>query len=237
MLLTTWPPAPASLEPEPGWVHIFKLALDLSETTRQALRALLSANEQARADRFLLETSRQHFIAAHAQMRAILAGYTKSRPADLRFITGEQGKPALTQGEPRFSLSHSGDAALLAVSFGWEVGVDIEQQDRRIDYANVARRFFAPAETARLLALPPEDQPQAFFAIWTRKEAYLKARGLGLSIPLDSFEVSVPPETPLVIRSGQPGWSLYALDPGPGLTAALVVEGAAVAGLRCWNWR
>src|SRR5512133_1441322 len=173
MLPTAWPPAPAELKPEPGWVHVFKLALELSETTRQELRGLLSADEQARAERFLLEPTRQHFIAAHGQMRAILAGYTKQAPQVLRFITGEQGKPALNQGEPRFSLSHSGDAALLAVSFGREVGVDIEQQDRHIDYANVARRFFAPAETARLLALPPQGQPLAFFAIWTRKEAYL----------------------------------------------------------------
>ncbi len=229
-----WSSPPASLHAERDWVHVFRLALDLPDPIRAGLGRLLSPDEQARGARYMREIDRQRFTTARGQLRRILGAYSGMDPVLLRFTYNPQGKPALDQGEPHFNLSHSRGCGLLAVIFGRESGVDIETDERNVDYTNIARRFFSPTEAAALLALPADVQPRAFLNGWTRKEAYIKARGQGLSIPLDSFDVSLDDTPRLTCPDGN--WSLYTLEPGNGFSAALVVEGE-IAGIRCWDWK
>jgi 4'-phosphopantetheinyl transferase len=230
-----WPAPPASLAREPDWVHIFRLALDLPAARLEALSAVLNEEEAARAARYLRETDRQRFTAARGQLRCILASYLKAQPGELHFTYNPYGKPALLEGEPRFNLSHSEGLGLLAVAFWQEVGVDVERLDRQVDYTNITRRFFAPGEVAEFLSLPEADRPRAFCNGWTRKEAYIKARGMGMAFKLDGFEVSLSPGAPPRLSSPDPGWSLHTIDPGEGFAAALVVEGE-IEGMRCWDW-
>lgn len=240
--LLAWPDPPETLTLEPDWVHVFCFRLELSGERQEALRALLSPDEQARAARYCREADRCHFIAARGQLREILSAYTGTPAAGLRFAYSPQGKPALAEdpfslvGGLRFNLSHSAGLGLLAVAAGCAVGVDLEWSGRTVDTAAIAARFFAPGEIAALNHLPEAERRQGFFNGWTRKEAYLKATGLGLALPLDSFSVSLAPGDPPRLDTPRQGdWSLYALDPAPGYTAALVVAGRA-AGLRCWRW-
>ncbi len=229
-----WRPRPDHLSAEAGWAHIFRLQLDLPAARLAELKTLLAGDERERAERFMREIDQQRFTAGRGQMREILATYLGADPASLRFDYNPQGKPSLVEGEPRFNLSHSQGTGLLAVTFGQEVGVDVERLDREVDYANIARRFFAPAEVDEFFALPPAVRPRAFVTGWTRKEAYIKARGMGMSFSLDGFVVSLNPEAPVRLSAPDSGWSLYGIDPGEGFAAALAVEGE-IEGMRCWG--
>jgi 4'-phosphopantetheinyl transferase len=238
----SWSAAPARLSLERYWVHIYRLPLDLPGENLAPLAEILSTDERERAARYRRPLDGQRFSAAHGQMRQILAGYLGTEPGALQFTQNEYGKPGLNGGSNVvFNLSHSQGLALLAVSSCGQVGIDIEAIHTDIDRANISRRFFSPREASALAALPAHVQARAFFACWTRKEAYIKGRGLGLSIPLDTFEVSISPdEQPRLITPG-PGqppdetWSLYDIDPGPGYNAALAVAGR-IEGIRCWDW-
>ena len=175
-------------------------------------------------------------------LRRILAGYLGAAAETLQFRYGAQGKPALEGSfDLDFNLAHSHGLALIGVSRGRRLGVDLEWIRPDVADEGIAERFFAPGEVQKLVALRREDRDLAFFRCWTRKEAYIKARGEGLSIPLSSFCVSLSPEeTPkLVSVEGQPSevsrWTLHELDPGSGFAAALAVEGP-VSRLHLWNW-
>jgi 4'-phosphopantetheinyl transferase len=217
---------------EPGRALVFRLPLDLDDARLAGLTAILSKDESARAARFIPETSRRHFTAARGQMRQVLGALLGRDPAALRFELGSHGKPFLSGGELCFNLSHSGGLALLAVSANQEIGVDIEASTRVVEYENIGRRFFAPSEAAALLELPEAEHARAFFNIWTRKEAYMKACGLGMSLPLHSFTVSHDDPPTLSAE----GWSIHAIDPGAGYTAALVVAGESKSP-STWDWR
>lgn len=240
--LPAWQPAPERLILEPGWVHVFRLRLDLPVG---ALAGLLSADERERAARYRFERDQIHFTCARGQLRQVLANYLQIDPREVQFCTNPHGKPALTGHSAlhlpqlEFNLSHSGERGLLAVCETMAVGIDIELKRENLERDNIAQRFFAPAEVAALNALPAEQQFEAFFACWTRKEAYMKARGRGLSIPLESFEVSLAPDQPARLLKRDPEapnrpYTLLALNPGPGYAAAVAVEGQA-AGLRLWD--
>jgi 4'-phosphopantetheinyl transferase len=225
-------------------VQVFRFPLDVDTRNLAALTAVLTPDEAARADRYHFARDRRRFTVARATLRRILAHYLQRDPSDLRFDYNPYGKPALagestTAGDLGFNLSHSADLALLAVTRGLEVGIDVESVRLEIDRLNLARRFFGPAETAALLALPPEQQVGAFYACWTRKEAYLKARGSGLSESLKSFQVSIEPGQPPRLIATETGsvddWTLVDLQPWPGFAATLAVEGP-LAGVRCWSW-
>ena len=231
----SWMPAPTPAVLEPGWAHIFRLSLDLPSTRLQALHVLLNSTEQERAARYHFDIDRQRFTAARGQLREILAAYLNRPAQSLAFDYNPQGKPSLPETGLRFNLSHTQGIGLLAVTDGQEAGIDVEGINRRVDSPGIVRRFFAPAEVDALFALPEAQRQRAFFDCWTRKEAYIKARGLGLSIPLDSFEVGLEPGIPPTLRAPDPGWYIYAIDPGPNFTAALVVEGA-IQGMRYWDW-
>ncbi len=170
-------------------VHIWRIELDVPAMPREALAALLSSAEHERAAKFRSTQDRDRWVVAHGATRRILASYVGAEPASLVFEAQEHGKPRLAQPLPEipFSLTHTAGLALLAIAASGRVGV--------------ARRFFAPAEAQEILALNAGEQPPAFFACWTRKEAFVKALGKGLHIPLDQFTVNVTPAEPPKLTS------------------------------------
>jgi 4'-phosphopantetheinyl transferase len=237
-----WSPPPGVLTVSRGEVHVWRASLDVTPRRRTSLLATLSSDERARADRFHFERDRHHFITGRGLLRAILARYLETAPAALQFHYDAHGKPRLAGAFPdrlRFNVSHSHGLALYAVSVDRELGVDLERIEPRLE-TGIAERFFSPREVATLRALPTHAQRDAFFACWTRKEAYVKARGEGLTLCLDQFEVSLSPGEPaaLLRTAGDPDearrWSLEELAPEPGYAAALAVEGRDW-GLRCWS--
>lgn len=185
--------------------HLWLLSLDEPPVPMTELVRDLSRDEQERAARFHFAADRRRFEAGRGLLRRTLGHYLGAIPAGLRFTYGPYGKPAL-QGEHaaaqlEFNLSHSGGWALLGLTRGAAIGVDLERERHLSDHANIAHSNFAPAEQADLLALPPAARLSAFFATWTRKEAYVKAVGNGLAVRLDEFEVSVDPSQPAALRS------------------------------------
>jgi 4'-phosphopantetheinyl transferase len=197
---------------------------------------ILAPEERARAYRFQTATLQQHFIIARGTLRTILGNCLNCPPADVPLDYGARGKPRIAGGHPlRFNLSHSGGRALYALSLDREIGVDLEQIGSMTDCELIARRFFSAGEIRDLLSLPPGQRNEAFYTCWTRKEAYIKACGDGLSMALDRFRVSLLPyEPPLLEAPADPHiWSLFDASPGPGYAAALVAEGTAPA-LRAW---
>lgn len=228
-------PPPESLILGSDEVHVWRAALDIPTQHVHALHQTLAADEIARADRFHFQRDRERFIIARGVLRAILGCYLRREPSQLRFCYNSHGKPVLAKesgGDAfRFNVSHSHRLALYAVTRGREVGVDLERIRPVPDADQIAERFFSPREVAVFRALPPRMQTPAFFSCWTRKEAYIKAKGEGLSIPLDQFDVSLAPGEPAALLHTQwddqeaSHWSLKALTPAPGYVAALAVEG------------
>jgi 4'-phosphopantetheinyl transferase len=239
-----WKSPPSDLRLESGETHVWLGALDVPPERLQALRAELRPDEVARADRLLQPPHRVHSAAARGYLRTLLGRYLGVAPRLVELQFNPFGKPslagALAAGGLRFNLSHSHGLALFAFARGRELGVDIEKI--RPDYASaeIAGRFFSAAESARLRSLTPEQQPRAFFECWTRKEAYIKARGDGFSHRLDTFEVAFGPGVaPAVLSSrDEPDatvrWTVHDLQPADGYCGALIVEGRGVV-VRCWK--
>lgn len=219
-------------------VHVWRATLD--QPPPHFLHNL-AADEQAWAERFYFEKDREHFIVAHGVLRAILGRYLNRAPESLSFCYSAHGKPSLAGNAIRFNMSHSHGIALYAVTRGREVGIDIERIRSNVEVEEVAERFFSQREVAKLRTLPAGVQREAFFNCWTRKEAYIKARGEGLSLPLDQFDVSLAPGEPVALLGTRPDpseaarWSLRELPPTPGYVAALAVAGQGWR-LTCWPW-
>jgi 4'-phosphopantetheinyl transferase len=175
-------------------VHIWPIRLCGTDSDLAAFDATLTADERARANRFLFPHLRRTYTFGRGILRRLLADYTGLPPGAVTVVYGPQGKPALAAStRVRFNVSHSGDHALYAFTLDCDIGVDIEAVRPIPDLQQIARQFFCRAEESDLLALPPDQQQLAFSRCWTRKEAYVKAKGGGLSIPLDSFRVSLRP--------------------------------------------
>jgi 4'-phosphopantetheinyl transferase len=211
---------------EPGVVHLWRIDLTWHAAD---MHAVLNAAEGARAARFVTSQLRNRWTASRAALRCILAGYTRVAPRELEFCEGSHGKPALPGG-PRFNLAHTGDLALLAVTAGGEVGVDLERVRTLPDLMPVARLVFSADELAYLAARHGDDRRVAFFTLWTRKEAYIKATGEGMSAPLQEITILVDGSAhPVVRRHGDPSegrrWSVLDLAIDQGYAAALAVEG------------
>ncbi len=225
-------------------VHVWRSLLDLPGEYVDRLADTLSAAERTRADRFRFEPDRRRFIAAHGILRSILSRYLiDRRPADLCFVYNAYGKPALDQAvddlDLSFSVSHSHDLAVYAITCGREIGIDVEYIRPDLAEERIAERFFAPSEVAALRQLPKSSQPEAFFACWTRKEAYLKGLGEGLARPLNEFEIAVRPgEVNAGVKTRDDAtsqWSLHEIYPGSGYVAALAVAGP-IGPLSFWQW-
>jgi 4'-phosphopantetheinyl transferase len=224
-------------------VDVWAAGLECSAQSLAALQATLSRDEQERAGRFYFERDRRRFICARGALRGLLGAYLNVEPGDLTFKYGEHGKPALSDkfdGALAFNLSHSHELALVVIGRGIEMGVDVEAIRPVADADDIASKFFSAAEVAALQALSESARRPAFFACWTRKEAYLKALGSGLARPLDQFSVSLIPGEPvrLVVHDDEgetARWSIRELAPEPGYAAALVTDGRP-AKVRCWRW-
>ncbi|HET9982527.1 MAG TPA: 4'-phosphopantetheinyl transferase superfamily protein [Longimicrobiales bacterium] len=232
---TAWA-TPADHPPLPDdEVHVWKASVAALAPGEVRLRALLDAAELARAERYRFARDRTQYVVAHGLVRLLLARYLGAEPAALKFAAGPFGKPSLCEpagGGLEFNLSHSADLVLLAVTRHRAVGVDVECWDRDIEAELLARQFFSPAERAQLAALPPDARVPGFFACWSRKEAYIKATGLGVSQGLDYFDVSLAPGEPARLLADRhatgraAAWTLHDLAPAPGYSGAVIADGA-----------
>ncbi len=211
-------------------LHIWRVGLDLAEEDLAELGNLLSTDEHRRAARFHFENDRRRFTAGRGALRCILARYLCCAANEITFDYGVHGKPALPDGDLHFNLAHSDGLAVIGVTRSDPLGIDVERLRPVDDFMCIASSFFSPREREAIAALPSEHQLLAFFTCWTRKEAYLKATGEGVTTPLDSFDVTVDPVSPpkLLRREGTPNetarWSFRDLPLGADYLGAVAFE-------------
>ena len=238
-----WPVSSAVPRLETQAVHVWAAPLSLATEQIEALESLLSSDELERADRFRFPHLRSRYVAARGSLRVLLGRYLEREPAALEFNYSSRGKPDLKgQGaEPlHFNLAHSHDLALIAVTRAAPVGVDVEWIRPMRDADGIATRFFSARESESLRSVPAAEQDAAFFSLWTRKEAWLKATGDGISESLSKFEVTfLSADEPRVLAiAGDPAagaaWSLCALNPGADFVGALAIQTPSVH-LQCWR--
>ena len=245
--ITPWPPASgAPYNIIVNEVHVWQASLEVRPQEQEQLYYILDPDEQQRANRFRFPKDRRHFTVARGVLRLLLGQYLKQKPGELNFTYNEYGKPALLpELNPRrlqFNLSHSGERALYAFALQRELGIDIEWMHRHIgEMEQIAKRYFSPSENQELFALPENQRVRGFFNCWTRKEAYIKARGRGLSLPLHEFDVTLTPGEPakLLATRDDPAhasrWNMREITPDKDYVAALTVEGDGWD-LKCWQW-
>ncbi len=223
-----------------GEIHIWRASLDLQPAVLDSLKAGLSPDEASRAARFHFARDRDRFIASRGALREVLGAYMSISPGAIELCYGIHGKPALRvvdSGLPiRFNISHADGLAVFAFVRGREIGIDLEPIANAFPGEEIAARHFSAQELAELRALQPAERAEGFSLCWTRKEAYAKARGLGLEIGLDSFSVSLTPGQPESLQSEDSSrWTLRSFRPASNFVAAIVSEGPMCA-LRYWDW-
>lgn len=243
--LPLWGRAPSSLPLGPGELDLWRIGLLQPEWVKDRCRQVLAADEAERSARFRFPADQDRFLIAHGAIRHILAGYLNISPRAVRFEYGSHGKPGLA-GEDlnlRFSLSHSTELAVVAVVRENRIGIDVERVRTNISCMDIAEQYFSTGETARLKSVPNDQQNEVFFDSWTRKEAYVKACGRGLSVPLNSFEMpfgSVEQPTPFELPAAKSNeissGTMYVFAPFPGYKAAVVVESQEERKIRYWEW-
>jgi len=235
--LDLWNDAPSPVHLQDDYVHVWRANLTVAASHVEELADVLSLDEQARASRYPLMENRRRFIAARAILRTLLAHYVSQPPAELHFSYGPHGKPSLSAetelNSIAFNMSHSGDLALYAVARGRAVGIDVEWQRPRVNFMRIAERFFSIEECEALYALPESARHAAFYRCWTRKEAYVKARGDGIAAGLDTFSVSMD-DVACMLRSDEglgevARWHLADISLGDEYVGALCAEGAGVS--------
>ena len=231
---TEWASPLATPELARGEIHVWRASLSTDKTTLRSLESTLAGEEKTRAARFIFEQDRDRYIAARGILRDLLGKYLRRAPASIEFVYGPYGKPdmasAASRPEIRFNLSHSHGLVVVAIGREREVGVDVELI--RPDFASeaIAKRYFSAKEIDELSKLPAELRTEGFFLCWTRKEAYIKAKGDGLQIPLDSFDVSLSPGRPATLSAiDEPRWGIKSFAPSliseRHYAAAVVAEG------------
>jgi 4'-phosphopantetheinyl transferase len=226
-----------------GEIHGWVGRLRASTECVSRFYAALSSPEKAKAEGFRFERHRLFYIISHGLLRSILASYLGVSPKDIAFEYGMHGKPSLgtLQAQLHFNMAHSGDYMLCGLCQNCEIGVDLEQIRELPDSELIANRFFTKSECRELLTVRPEFRSKAFFTCWTRKEAFIKATGDGLSLPLNTFEVSIRPGQPATLRilertkySLLP-WSLVHLEPDEGCVGAMALP-RTTYDLKVWKF-
>jgi 4'-phosphopantetheinyl transferase len=228
-------PGPPSQPLTDSDVHVWCVSFAPLLKELDALFSLLSPDEKIRAERFYFEKDRNRFIAGRGLLKTIIGGYMNMAPSRIAFIYGSFGKPALDLGvwhkSFEFNLSHSKDLVLYIFCLGHRVGIDVEYIRSMPDLDNFAEQFFSPRETEVLKSLPEDEKYDAFFKLWTCKEAFLKAHGSGLMTPLSHVEISLEADGPGLLRaidgdSKQASrWHLESFYPAMGYRASLAIEG------------
>jgi 4'-phosphopantetheinyl transferase len=229
--MTSWLSPPSNLTLTDNEIHVWKADLNCEKADIQQLFSLLSPDEQQKAARFYFEKDRHHYSTARGLLRLILSSYLAQGPRNIRFNYNSYGKPALDSDLLQFNVSHSHELALYAVARHCNVGIDLEYMRTDFGWRQIAEQYFSTQELHSLVQLPESQQCRAFFDGWTRKEAYIKAKGQGLSIPLSQFDVSLSPIEPAALLHTQwdplepAQWTLHALNPGEGYAGAIAVQG------------
>jgi 4'-phosphopantetheinyl transferase len=219
-------------------VHVWRASLDVPSVVLRRLESSLNQDEKGRAEKFLVPKARERFVVARGILRELLATYLDIDPEKVELQYGPEGKPSLSSihdSKICFSVSHSQMMGLFGFARDSEIGVDIEQVKLDFKGMGIASHFFSTEEVAALANLPPELATEAFFGCWTRKEAYVKALGQGLSIPLRSFTVNFAEYKQLLRDERGTAWSCCALDPAPGFVGAVVAQGESW-NLGFWEW-
>jgi len=244
-MILTWNSSPVSWALSSTDLCVWSAALEQPAEVVRRLHGLLAADERARADRFHFDHDRRRFIVAHGVLRSILGGYLKIAPDRVTFDYGAQGKPGLSfthDSSLHFNVAHSHELAVYAFALNQAVGIDVEYAQRHVlDADQVAQRFFSANEYRTYRALADDEKRPAFFRCWTRKEAYIKAIGTGLSYALERFDVTLTSDRSPSFLSidGDPlaaqRWSLIHLEPAADYVGAVAIESRAwqVAG---WRW-
>jgi 4'-phosphopantetheinyl transferase len=242
MTADRWSPPPDRLVCTADAVHVWRARLDWPRATLARLESVLAADERERMARFHFEPDRRRFLIGRGALRLLLGDYLGTTPEALRFAYSPYGKPGLIADQLQFNVSHSGDLVLIAAAHGRAVGIDVERISPQTRLQEVAARFFSSHEQQSLAALASALQREAFFACWTRKEAYIKALGNGLSMPLDRFDVAILPGEPAALIATRPDpaeaqrWTVTDLAVGDGYKGALAVEGRGWK-LRRFDWQ
>jgi 4'-phosphopantetheinyl transferase len=215
-------------------IHVYYLDLASGHLEVGPLRGTLSPDELERAARFRFDADQKDFIHTRGTLRRLLGSYLHIAPHELRFAYSEYGRPmfatSVLSDTLDFNVSHTAGLALLAFARGRKIGVDVEKVRRDFGTAEIAERFFSMAERSALRELPEQQRHDAFFRCWTRKEAFIKALGEGLSHPLDQFDVSLTPGRPAALLATRPdaeevtSWSLWDIQVPGGYVAALAAE-------------
>jgi 4'-phosphopantetheinyl transferase len=239
----TWSSPSPPLNLGPDEVHLWRASLALPSAVVVELYHSLSDEERERAQRYHSATARHRFLAGRGLLRTILGSYLRVKGHQIAFRQSDHGKPLLDDPGTGlyFNVSHSHELALFAITRRGEVGVDVERVRPFPNEVSVAERFFSPCECQRLRTLAPEHRTEAFFHVWTRKEACLKALGVGLAQGLERVEVNLGPDEParLLRLDGEERraahWSLLNLVPAPGYVGALALEGKDFR-LLGWHW-
>ena len=241
-----WPPPPPAHPLNDNEVHVWAVSLCPPAESIASCSKLLAPDEAQRAERFRFERDQRRFTVARGSLRAILATYVNLDPARLSFAYSSRGKPTLAELDAsnslHFNLTHSDELAVLAITRACPLGIDVEHIRPLNDASGIADRFFSARESQGLAALPVTEKPAAFFNLWTRKEAWLKATGDGISESLDKVEVSfLAGESARLISLPEAAgpiqeWSLFDLRPAEGFAGALALR-CPKARILHWNWQ
>jgi len=220
----------ASLDDREQIVHVWSVDLNNEQAINQYFK-LLAEDEVERAAKFRFEKDRQHFVIARGVLRQVLSLYLAEKPDTIQFEYGKNGKPFLPKKPLQFNLSHADEIALIGLTKEHEIGIDVEVINQKVEVERIAQHFFAKGEIESLMSLPKTQRHEAFFNCWTRKEAFIKAIGDGLSFPLGQFEVTLKPDEKAELlvthfdKKERDKWSLFDLKIPQGYKAALAVKG------------
>jgi len=231
--MPNWPSPSSVPHLSSGEMHVWRIDLDIPDDHWQALMTLLAADELAKAERFHFAKHRRRTIVSHAALRILLGRYLSRPPLGIDFSYNAHGKPRLAGEDQRirFNLSHTEEIMLVAIVLDTEVGIDIEAVTRHVDYMGVGQRWFSALESRTLQSLPEDERVDAFFRAWCRKEAYIKARGEGMSHPLQRFSVALDKHEPRLVEHLDDSretsrWTFLDIDVAEKYRATVVAETA-----------